>query len=882
MSSRTLYPPIVNSYEPAFVAGSSSQLRVYFSLSSLSSIPNANNLTVHASILRKDGIKVLNTDNDVDAGRYRATGIILNLVPQRDLSRGDNSYYVTINNSDLKSSVTLSGTTFNGWIPGWTYKIQLRLSTVTYPGGNVKQAAWLQEQSSNFSEWSTICYTKAISEMSLQIPLFGFDSADKTQPYDPRTIHSLSDFVLFGSLESSIKEANEDYDYVIISLYKNEELLESSGEIFKTELSESYFSYVFKTKIQENEIYELKITYKTENGYMPYEPYQFMFLLDIGTAETIDAEIVTVETDTHDLFEDISSIEEEEEEGRIGLKIYSDNPDPFSGNICIRRASAEDNFATWEDIKIFVLKEQVLNDFPIFYDYTIQSGVWYKYGIQGISTQGLRTELVEMQEPVQRLFQHSYLLGMNDKQLKLNFNNDMNSFKIQVLDSKTETIGGVYPFINRNAAVRYRTFPLNGLISFWMDENQTFLKNGKKDVYEFDSIVEDYEAFNIKRGIMQNDYTYERDFRKIILDFLIDGKPKLFKSPSEGNIIIRLMDVNCSPDRTTDKMIYSFTSTANEIDEATMANYLKYGFYNPGTYGTDFSIHTTYLGQLDGSFKTTDNIFKLIYDKYDSQDRNYAGFSRKLEKISRVKITINDPPLRVRNNNGDLVVGNNFRLTTGGSTSVITIYDPRGIYEFDELINFFYYGTKTTGNDALYLLGDADGSVTEVNATIDFLYSLSISPYVKHEQKERKSVRGVGQFYEEVAPDTSIYNSIYYKYYIESSSKFRYLSTLNSIEIEANPHTVFAIKDAEDDEIQYHEINDTGVLRLYELSNIEYLTYVGKRYETDLYDDSSLSNNIIKTDVTVKDIRGNDITIKAATDVSVTYRYTVIEGYYKE
>ena len=97
--------------------------------------------------MRKDGVKVVNTANDVPNGRYRATGIILNLIPQRDESLGDNYYYIVINNDDLKSSVTLNGTTYTGWIPGWTYKIQLRLSTVTYPGGTTKQAAWLQEYS---------------------------------------------------------------------------------------------------------------------------------------------------------------------------------------------------------------------------------------------------------------------------------------------------------------------------------------------------------------------------------------------------------------------------------------------------------------------------------------------------------------------------------------------------------------------------------------------------------------------------------------------------------------------------------------------------------------------------------------------------------------
>ena len=64
----------------------------------------------------------------------------------------------------------------------------------------------------------------------------------------------------------------------------------------------------------------------------------------------------------------LTSIDLEEDEGRIGLKLYSTDTNLYSGNICIRRSSQEDNFATWEDITIFTLKGQAINDYPIIYD----------------------------------------------------------------------------------------------------------------------------------------------------------------------------------------------------------------------------------------------------------------------------------------------------------------------------------------------------------------------------------------------------------------------------------------------------------------------------------------------------------------------------------
>ena len=500
-----------------------------------------------------------------------------------------------------------------------------------------------------------------------------------------------------------------------------------------------------------------------------------------------------------------------------------------------------------------------------------------------------------MSNPLQRLFNYSFILGQNNQQLKLQLNNTMSSFKHQIYDSKIDTIGSRYPFITRNAAVNYRTFPIGAMISFNMDENNTFLANGKKDIYNYKDIVDLYEEKVLETGRYQYDYTYEKDFREKVLEFLQDGKPKLFKSPTEGNIIVRLVDVNCTPNQSLDRMIYSLTTTANEIDDNTIKNYIKYGILNPGTYSSDFSIMDSYLGQIDGKFTPQDNIFKKIYEKYDSQGKNYGGYNRILNSIQRVCITINgyyvsqenslDPVflpgqnLRIYNNQGALVMGNNMLLNYSGSPGeqLITIYDPRGIYEFDDLLSFHYSNTSVA-NDSLYLLGDADGTVVAVDATIDFVYSLISEVYEAHTVAERKSIRGISQFYEEVAPGTSIYNIIYYKHYVESDTAFKYLNNISSIEIEANPHTVFGIKDETDIEMQYHEVNDTGILRLYELSDITAIKYIGKRYLKVPFDDSTVSQEIITEDVF--DDRNHYI-LKASADVSITYRFIDIQGVYK-
>jgi hypothetical protein len=457
-------------------------------------------------------------------------------------------------------------------------------------------------------------------------------------------------------------------------------------------------------------------------------------------------------------------------------------------------------------------------------------------------------------------------------------------------------VGSKYPYIARNADVYYRTFPINATISFSMDDKNTFLPKGKRNLYKYKDIVELYDKYVEESKRYVYDYTYEKDFREAVLEFLQDGKPKLFKSPTEGNIIVRLTDVNCTPNQSLDRMIYSVSMNADEIDDNTIENYIKYGFLNVGAYATDFSTHRLHIGQIDGDFYSTDNIFKKIYEKYDSQGRNYGGYSRKLESIQRVKITINGyncykaatntvyyvpgHKLRVYNNQGGLVLGNNMKLnySNGVGEQIITNYHPRGIYEFDNLLTFYYTG-GAFGNDSLYLLGDAEGSVVSINATIDFIYELAVEPYEEHEILERHSIKNIGQLYGEVSPDTSIYNLIYYQHYVNSNKIFKYLSSITSIEIEANQHTVFAMQGEMEDERHYYEVNETGVLSFYELTDIKKLKYVGKRYLKTPYDESTLSEEILTEDVFGDD---NHYIIKGAADVSVTYIYNDFQGVYKD
>jgi hypothetical protein len=62
------------------------------------------------------------------------------------------------------------------------------------------------------------------------------------------------------------------------------------------------------------------------------------------------------------------------------------------------------------------------------------------------------------------------------------------------------------------------------------------------------------------------------------LEWLTNGKPKIFRSPGEGNYIVRLINASLTPNDTLGRMLHTFNCTANEIAEYNFENLNKYGF----------------------------------------------------------------------------------------------------------------------------------------------------------------------------------------------------------------------------------------------------------------------------------------------------------------
>jgi hypothetical protein len=91
-------------------------------------------------------------------------------------------------------------------------------------------------------------------------------------------------------------------------------------------------------------------------------------------------------------------------------------------------------------------------------DHTVSQGFSYKYAIQAYNSLGTYSNrMLNREGDVVCDFEDAFLWD-GERQLKIRFNPKVSSFKSTVLETKTDTIGGKYPFIFRNGNVEYKEF----------------------------------------------------------------------------------------------------------------------------------------------------------------------------------------------------------------------------------------------------------------------------------------------------------------------------------------------------------------------------------------------------------------------------------------
>lgn len=579
----SIYPPTLQSTQPAFLA-TTPDYEIKYTLQKVTSAETIKHIQIRV-VEQRSNSSIVNTSKYPDNIIYKNV----------DLTKEASPYGIKILTSDLRKP----------WSPGVCYKIQLRFGSTSFPSDLSAFAAWKKEQINNqtFSEWSTVMVIKAIAQPEVYIENAGTLRTDVIA--SKQTEASLTPLFVGDYIDNASEEPLEKYKF---DLYDEtgKTLIESSDWI--QAVSGKNCSHRFKTMLTNNESYRVYFSIVTRNGYETRTYYDFQ-AIKVYLESLTD---VSIRVDDADVFC--------RENGC--MRIYLTAKNPLTGCYVLTRTSEESNYQVYEDLKYFNYFEEEFSDTLLYIDYIIESGIKYKYAFQYQNSQGLRSAPLQedgMTVPSRSVdFEYSYIYR-DGVQLRLKFNQKLSSFKHTTLASKQDTLGDQFPHLSKNGYAYYAEFPISGLISFQMDEDQTFFTLKTDGYYYNNELVIPADKFSVStatRGdesipsylpidssITDNNIFVERKFREKAEQFLNDFTYKLYKSPTEGNIVIGLINLSMTPNASLGRMIFEFSATAYEVLENTIDDLNEVGIIDVGTFNNEVSTEIqTSFGQIDGIY----------------------------------------------------------------------------------------------------------------------------------------------------------------------------------------------------------------------------------------------------------------------------------------
>ena len=477
-------------------------------------------------------------------------GLIIPYEMNRAVGYNDIAGFSLVIKSTVTNKVLVNGEVLNKVSSGeinFTYKDEWNL----HSGGFYKvQIAFLDKTNQTPGHYSNVGIVKFIGDAPiLQID----DNTAKNNSF-------------IGSYQcNDITEKVYSYKF---DLYSSKgELVESSGDLLHNASKDlgivQYDSWIPKKGLNNGENYNLTFSVVTMNDY------------HVSTTKIITAKKDEQGYSPKGLLLEASY---NNENAYVSLSLKSayqnDLKSIMYGKFEIFKLSSKDNFQSKYRIAYFSLENQDLFE-KTFRDFSVESGYRYKYIMQQINDYGIYSEEIYSNEVVVS-YEHLYLYD-GEKQLKIKFNPKVSSFKDTLLESKMNTIGSKYPFVFKNNMVQFKEFQISGLISYQMDEENLFIKNeeiwSNLDIEDESSVRNDQSGWT--HNLTAESIQAEKVFKNKVMDWLNNGEPKLFKSPTEGNYIIRLMTISLTPNDQVGRMLHTFNASAFEIDDVETYEFAK-------------------------------------------------------------------------------------------------------------------------------------------------------------------------------------------------------------------------------------------------------------------------------------------------------------------
>ena len=381
----------------------------------------------------------------------------------------------------------------------------------------------------------------------INAPTFSFDGAQVDE--DENIIINIYNFTKLSGSVQGAELLDSCYIEIFTSADDPEKIGESfvkkiNGRFFEINRSEIKFS---DNSFQSGSSYTINFHYTTINGYN-------------------STQIINLEYKSYELNEEIS-MPTIDFSSALGAIILTNIP----SNTILQRYDIESKY--WKDLKS-------VSTATSYADIAVEGGLSYKYRL--IQANEVSQESDEFSVDFDDIF-----LSDEKHLFAVRFNPNISNFKYVTQESITNTLGGKFPIVRQNGDTRYRQFSLSGLIYINDDATPASAQDSSNKLYNVNNEYVNVLLVNNEKAdfdylknfpftnLRQKEYR-EKAYRDIIINFLTNGSPKLFRSFEEGNMIVYLSGISFTPNKTCGRHLYDFSATVTEICEYTDENLNKY------------------------------------------------------------------------------------------------------------------------------------------------------------------------------------------------------------------------------------------------------------------------------------------------------------------
>jgi hypothetical protein len=841
----TLYPPTISTFQNAFV--NNTDAIIYFSLSAYNSATDIN--YVHISCV----------DQATNENALKCYSGLL--IQKLKYDEDSGLYYVTIPISELSGQAD----SFN---INQFYKVQIRFDSGSGPTGGLDDEASKNEYFLNkkeyFSEWSSVCLIRPISQPDVRINIFDNYTGQNTISFNKGLVN-FSGVVYFASEKET--ETLQSYRFYVLD--KKENIVLSSSTVYtanNVNPNTINHNFDFSSLSNDDVEYVLRVVCCTKNQYQFQKDYDFI--------------IADYNEDTS--WKPNIEVSLDNELGVATIHVSNDTAFVAKQTVYIRRASSLDNFTSWENL--YVAKHQDI-DITIE-DNTIASLTWYRYKVELANPQGVfySNGTRGISSVILPQF-YEAILSRGDKQLSINYDYKVTSMKPVVSRTKVDTLGGKYPKFTENAVLGYKQFSISGVLTSEADVYQTFLQ--KSDVYK-DNMSSFYAAYKNNNSIKdlvrndvanwekqgknqypaapipssttglyvtttQDDWLWEREFREQAVAWLNDGEPKLYRSMAEGNIVVMLTDVSLTPKTQLGRRIWDFTATAYEVADASSIETLD-----------DLGIYTTVkLSTINSGSASSDDdddddtLVKsvpgqlynyTITDTNDIRDSLLSGLKEKYTGIFANKapdeITLSSVKIYYINkpNLCDLETLNYIKTDGSGNFNAANVSRYQRGYVFNLVSGQNSRNKQILVNSKGYYQIPDEVEVKSLSFRVGDIVTLEYMMTYKEKESSHEQISGssvdrtvIGQYEDSFQPNVSYGDTIRQKYAkaltetvnnTEIATGMQQMQFWKGIFLEVNPYTVFKIQERDSTDYITYEVGGTGVyymLKDYAVEDIQFL-----------------------------------------------------------